>query len=316
MRECRADQFGLDERMTSTPVSRRALLAAAFVIPLAGCAPVIEAKPAVTPKPTPLPSQNADGDFAALEAQYGARLGVFAIDPRTNWTVEYRADERFAFCSTFKALAAAAVLARRSIAELDELIPYSYEDLVSHSPVTEQNIETGMTIRALCDAAVRYSDNTAGNLLLADLGGPVGLTSILREQGDQITQLDRTETDLNSAVPGDPRDTSSPRALAESLSRYAIGDALPGEKRDILNGWLNANTTGDTLIRAALPQGWSAGDKTGAGAYGTRNDIAIVYPPAGGPISIAILSTKADPDAEYDDALIADAARIVLKAAR
>jgi beta-lactamase class A len=291
-------------------------LAAAFVIPLAGCAPMTgEAQPTATPKPTPLPTDNADSDFAALEAQYGARLGVFAFDPQTNWAVEYRADERFAFCSTFKALAAGAVLGRRSIPELEEVVMYSSDDLLSHSPITEGSVETGMTIRELCDAAVRYSDNTAANLLFADLGGPAGLTAILREQGDQVTQLDRTETDLNSAVPGDPRDTSTPRALAKSLSRYAIGDALPEDKRDILNGWLNTNTTGDTLIRAALPQGWQAGDKTGGGAYGTRNDIAIVYPPAGQPISVAILSSKTDRDADYDDTLIADAARIVLKAA-
>ena len=309
-------ELGVDNRTTTAKVSRRAVVAAALLIPLAGCAPIVEeAKPTATPKPTPLPTQNADDDFAALEAQYGARLGVFAIDPKTSWTLEYRADERFAFCSTFKALAAVAVLGRRSIPELEEVVTYSSDDLVSHSPITEQNVETGMTIRELCDAAVRYSDNTAANLLFADLGGPAALTAILREQGDQVTQLDRTETELNSAVPGDPRDTSSPRALAESLGRYAIGDALPADKRDILNGWLNANTTGDTLIRAALPPGWQAGDKTGAGAYGTRNDIAIVYPPGGTPISIAILSSKADPDAAYDDALIADAARVVLTAA-
>jgi beta-lactamase class A len=254
--------------------------------------------------------------FALLEHRYDARLGVFGVDTASGRTVAHRADERFAFCSTFKALAAALVLQRRSLAELENVVRYSSSDLLANSPITAQHVDTGMTLRAVCDAAISYSDNTAGNLLFRELGGPSGFTRALRQIGDRSTHSDRIETDLNTAVPGDRRDTSSPRALAADLRKVAVGDVLSREKRALLTHWLITNTTGDKLIRAGVPHGWKVGDKTGLGGYGSRNDIAVIWPPRAKPLVLAILSTRPQKDATPSDDLVAGAARVAVAALR
>ncbi|GGE28298.1 beta-lactamase [Marinithermofilum abyssi] len=251
-------------------------------------------------------------DFAKLEDKFDARLGVFALDTGTNQTVTYRSDERFAYASTLKALAVGALLQQKSIADLDQRITYTRDDLVNYNPITEKHVDTGMTLKELCDASIRYSDNTAQNLILKQLGGPSGLKKSLREIGDDVTNPERFEPELNEVKPGETHDTSTPRALTTSLQAFTIGDALPTEKRTILTDWLKRNTTGDTLIRAGVPKGWEVADKTGAGSYGTRNDIAIIWPPKGNPIVLAILSSRDKKDADYNDKLIAQATKEVI----
>lgn len=194
------------------------------------------------------------------------------------------------------------------------MITYTKDDLVTYSPITEKHLDTGMSLKDIADAAIRYSDNTAGNLLFNELGGPAGFEQALREIGDMVTESARFEPDLNFTVPGDSRDTSTPRAVATSLQAFVVGDLLSSEKQAIMRDWLVGNTTGNTLIRAGVPEGWVVGDKSGAGSYGTRNDIAIVWPPNRDPIIIAILSDRNSEDATYDDALIAEAAKIVINA--
>ncbi|GAB1533980.1 MULTISPECIES: BBI family class A beta-lactamase [Brevibacillus] len=255
-----------------------------------------------------------DIKFAALEKQFGARLGVYAIDTETDLAVAYREDERFAFASTYKALAAGAVLHQKPLEELDKVITYTKDDLVTYSPITEKHVATGMTLREVADAAVRYSDNTAGNLLFKELGGPKGFESALRQIGDGVTKSERYETELNEAKPEDLRDTSTPKALATSLRAYTVGNALSSDKQKILIEWLQGNTTGAKLIRAGVSKDWIVGDKTGAASYGTRNDIGIIWPPNKKPIVIAVLSSRDKQDATYDDALIAEATKIVVDA--
>lgn len=249
-----------------------------------------------------------------LEERFDARLGVFAVDTGSGKRVEHRADERFAYASTFKALLAGAVLAATTDEQLDEVLTFASSDLVTYSPVTQDRVATGMTRRELADAAVRFSDNTAANVLLADVGGPEGLAAALRSVGDDVTRPVRTETALNEAVPGDVRDTSTPRALAGSLRAYAVDDALDDTDRALLTAWLEGSTTGDALIRAGTPDGWVVGDKTGSGGYGTRNDIAVITPPGRAPVVLAVLSDKGRAGAEHDDALIAEATRVALDA--
>ncbi|WP_396653001.1 class A beta-lactamase [Metabacillus arenae] len=259
-------------------------------------------------------ASSTDQKFAQLESEFDARLGVYAIDTGTNQTVAYRPDERFGYTSTFKALAAGAVLQQNSIEELSKIITYKEDDLVTYSPITEKHVDTGMTLREICEAAIRYSDNTAGNLLLKELGGPSGFEQAMRQIGDDVIKADRFEPYLNEAVPGDSRDTITPKALAASLGVFAVNDLLPTDKREIFTEWLGGNATGDTLIRAGMPEDWKVGDKSGAGGYGTRNDIAVVWPPNREPIVIAILSSRDKEDATYNDELIAQAAKVVVNA--
>ncbi|MBM0274873.1 class A beta-lactamase [Micromonospora tarensis] len=297
------------------------LVAASTVVAAAGCrgGDATEARPtsspqvtAAAPSPAATPSPAVEQEFRRLEKTFGARLGVYAVDTGTGRTVEHRADERFAYASTWKALAAAQVLGDTTDAELDRVVRYSARDLVAHSPVTEKHVTDGLSLRALADAAVRYSDNTAGNLLLRHLGGPQGFEARLREVGDTVTDAARYETQLNEAKPGDRRDTSTARALATDLRAYAVGEALAPADRDLLRGWLRGNTTGGALVRAGAPAGWVVGDKTGTGGYGTRNDIAVLWPPGRAPIVLAVLTSRDEKDATADDALIAQATTVVV----
>ncbi|WP_411675020.1 class A beta-lactamase [Cytobacillus kochii] len=255
----------------------------------------------------------SSGKFAQLEEKYGAKLGVYAIDTGNEETVAYQEDERFAYASTFKALAGAVLLKENPISILDEKRMYTKEDLVTYSPITEKYVDEGMTLREIAKAAMQYSDNTAGNLLFAELGGPDQLEEALRAIGDDVTEMDRLETELNEATPGDTRDTSTPKALATNLRIVGLTDELSEEKREIFQEWFKGNTTGDTLIKSGVPTDWIVGDKSGAASYGTRNDIAIVWPPNDEPIVIAILSNKQEKEAEYDDQLIGEATEIVLE---
>lgn len=268
------------------------------------------AAPACSPK-----AAASASSFSQLENEFDARVGVFALDTGTGEAVAYRADERFAFGSTFKALAAGAVLDAVSLAELDAIVTYTAEDLVPHSPATAPSVDQGLRLREVAEAAVQQSDNTAGNLLLDRLGGAAAFDAALSTLGDDVTEPVRTEPTLNDYVPGDTRDTSTPRALATDLCAYAVGDAFDSaDKRKIFGDWLRGSTTGDTLIRAGVPADWTVGDKSGAAAYATRNDIAVLWRPDGAPIVVAVLTDSAQPDAEYDDALVAAAAAGVVEA--
>ncbi|WP_071715856.1 class A beta-lactamase Bla1 [Bacillus sp. N35-10-4] len=259
-------------------------------------------------------NQATHKEFSKLEQKFDARLGVYAIDTGTNQTISYRPNERFAFASTYKALAAGVLLQQNSIDTLNEVIKFTKEDLVDYSPVTEKHVDTGMTLGEIAEAAVRYSDNTAGNILFHKIGGSKGYEKALRKMGDRVTMSDRFETELNEAIPGDIRDTSTAKAVATNLKDLTVGNALPHQKRNILTDWMKGNATGDKLIRAGVPTDWVVADKSGAGSYGTRNDVAIVWPPNRSPIIIAILSSKDEKEATYDNQLIAEAAEVVVNA--
>ncbi|VWC76947.1 PenA family class A beta-lactamase [Burkholderia lata] len=286
---------------------RRALLLVAATTPLVmtvnACAPLIS--PA---KDSPSTS------LAALERSVGGRLGVCAIDTANGKQVQYRANERFPFCSTFKAMLGAAVLAQ-SVERpqlLQQLIVYQRNDLVDYSPVTEQHVGTGMTVADLCRALFAYSDNSAANLLTNLVGGPTALTAYARSIGDNTFRLDRLETELDSSLPGDPRDTTTPAAMAASLNLLTLGNALPAAQRELLVDWLRGNKVGDKRIRAGVPAGWMVGDKTGTGDYGTTNDVGVVWPPARLPIVLAIYYTQTHSDAKPREDVVAAAARIAL----
>jgi beta-lactamase class A len=268
-----------------------------------------------SPAASPSTSATTTAAFAALESEFHANLGLYALDTGSGRTVAFNADERFAFCSTIKAMAASVLLQRETDQQLNQVIKYGKSDLVDYSPVTSLHVGTGMTLTAIMAAAIDVSDNTANNLMLEQLGGPSALQTALRGLGDTTTNVDRNEPTVNTATPGDPRDTTSPRAFATDLRAFVLGNALSSSRRAQLVSWLQANTTGGPYIRAAVPTGWKVGDKTGNGDYGTRNDIAVVWPPDNAaPIVIAVLSNRgANQNATSNDALIADAAKIALR---
>ena len=237
-----------------------------------------------------------------LEAQLGGRIGVVAIDTGSGARIAHREAERFAMCSTFKWILAGAVLDQddRSGAILERRLSFGPQDLLAHSPVTEEHLAEGsLTIAELCKAAVEASDNTAANTLLRFIGGPAALTRYLRKIGDPSTRLDRIEPSLNSNLRGDPRDTTTPNAMLATMHTLLIGNALSAASRETLLLWMKNCETGRHRLRAGLPSTWTAGDKTGTGDRGAANDDAIVWPPQRSPILVAayLSDSRAAPQA-------------------
>jgi beta-lactamase class A len=255
--------------------------------------------------------------LAAIEAKVGGRVGVFALDTGNGREFAHRPDELFAMCSTFKWVLAAAILARveRGKLSLDERVSYDSTELIDNSPSTSSHVTEGfMTVSALSEAAVTVSDNTAANLLLVRLGGPARFTEFVRSLGDSLTRLDRKEPALNSNEPGDPRDTTSPRAMAGLMRKVLCGDVLSPGGRERLLGWLRACGTGKDRLRAGLSRDWSAGDKTGTGQRGAVNDVAIAWPSRRAPILIASYLSDGSAGLPALTAAQADIGRLVARA--
>ncbi|SKC80909.1 beta-lactamase class A [Burkholderia sp. CF099] len=257
--------------------------------------------------------------FEKLEASSGGRLGVAALNTADGSYVGYRESERFPMCSTFKLLVVALVL-KRSMAErslLDERVRYGDADLVANSPVTKRRTGEGMTIGELSAAALQHSDNTAANLLLTAVGGPEVLNQFALSIGDEWFDLLRGEPEVNVSVPGDMRDTTTPRAMMLDVQKLLLADDVLGpQQREQLKAWMLGNATGAARIRAAVPgSGWLVADTTGSGDYGTANDVAVVYPPSAAPFVIAIYFTGVTPkQTPPRDEVVAEAARIVFDA--
>jgi beta-lactamase class A len=252
--------------------------------------------------------------FAALEMQYNARLGVYAADLLSPRVVAYREDDRFAMCSTFKTYAAGRALqmADRGQLNLDTAVRITAGDILANSPVTEQAVGGTLTLGGLCEAALQRSDNAAANLLLRNIGGPPAVTAFAREIGDNQTRLDRWETDLNSAIPGDDRDTTTPAAFAAGYRTLLTGGVLSAHGRAQLITWMKGNVT--SSMRPALPPGWTSADKTGTGDYGSTNDVGVTCGQNGRMILLALMarSTTDDPNAPALRPLIGDATKAVL----
>jgi beta-lactamase class A len=251
-----------------------------------------------------------------LERRSGGGLGVAVLDTQTGRRFDWRGEQRFRMCSTFKMPLSAAILRRvdQDRERLDRRITYGADVLMGNSPVVEKHVGQGMTVGDLCEATIIWSDNAAANLLLDALGGPADLTRFLRAIGDQTTRCDRREPELNTGAPDDPRDTTTPTAILATWKTLLIDDVLSPASRKQLNAWLVANKTGNKRLRAGLPSGWRVGDKTGNNGKDTTNDIAIAWPPGRKPVLIATFHDRGSSDDDARNAVLADVARAVVAA--
>lgn len=295
-----------DDRLS---VRRRALLMIAMTAPFASLSRSASAASAA--------SASVQDALAKLEQSANGRLGLVAFDTGSGKAVEYRAGERFSFCSTFKTIAAAAILKRSETQGelLGKRISYTRQDTDSsgYAPITGKLVGKGMTVSELCAATLQYSDNAAVNLMMKELGGPADVTAFARAIGDETFRLDRWEPDLNSAVPGDLRDTTTPAAMVQTLQKLMLGNALGSLQREQLVFWMKKNRTGDARIRAGVPTDWIVADKTGTGSYGTTNDIGVLWPPGRAPIVIVAYFTQHNQAAKPRDDVIADATRTIVQ---
>ncbi len=278
----------------------------AVLTPLLGFASALAA--------SPVGAADLQATVAGIEADSGARLGVALLDTGSGSIIGHRLDERFPMCSTFKALLVGAILTKvdAGTEQLARRIPIAQADILSYAPVTKLYVgSSGLSIAELCEAAVTVSDNTAANLLLATLGGPSGLTRAARALGDSITRLDRTEPDLNEATPGDPRDTTTPAAMAQTLSKLTTGNALSAASRDLLTGWMIGCKTGAARLRAGLPGEWRVGDKTGSGSHGSSNDVAVIWLAGRAPVIVTSYLTESRASDDTRNAVHAAVGRAV-----
>ena len=236
----------------------------AFLLGAAACLAPLAARAAST-------LESARETIAAIEAREGGRLGLAVLDAGGGAYLGYRDDERFPMCSTFKLLAAAAVLKRVDLGaeRLDRKIAYAAADLLDYAPVAKAHVaEGGMSVADLCAAAIDWSDNTAANLILQSIGGPAGFTQFARSLGDSVTRLDRIEPELNASIPGDERDTTSPRAMLDDMRAVLTGSALSEASRRQLESWLVDDKVGDKRLRAGLPPRGASATRPAAATTG------------------------------------------------
>ena len=261
------------------------------------------------------PSADFVSQLAQIEQANGGRLGVAVLDIKSKQVTGQRMNERFPMCSTFKVLVVGALLAQVDAGreDLSRSIKFTAGDLVSYSPATKDHVgDKGMTLAELCEAAITLSDNTAANLLLKCVGGPSGVTLYARSLGDKMTQLDRIEPDLNDVPPGDPRDTTTPAAMLESLNTLVFGQVLSPGSREKLIAWLKGNQTGATRLRAGLPKDCQVGDKTGSN-QNSANDIAVIWPSNRSPLIVTVYLTETTSSPEQRNETIAAIGRALVK---
>lgn len=284
---------------------RRTLLAAA---------PVLLAAPALAktrPGAPPL--------FGAYEQQTGGRIGVFIQNLASGEGVGWRADERFVMCSTFKASLVGMVLGRveHGHERLERAVRFGPAELEDYAPIAKANLarrggELGeLTVAELCAGAASWSDNTCANLLLASVGGPSALTGFWRRIGDPVTRLDHNEPELNRSPPGDPHDTTTPRAMAGNLQKLLLAGPLSQAGRDRLGGWLVDCKTGDNRLRGGLPKTWKIANKTGNNGKDASGDIALVWPAPDRPVAICVYTQGGSPSPEQVQATFAAIGRMV-----
>ncbi len=295
-------------------ITRRTLIGASLLaVPTSLSLSSLAAERRSEPSPDRFSDRAIQQQLADLERRHGGRLGVAILDTASQRLISHRGDERFALCSTFKCLAAAHVLARvdRKQEDLSRRIVYSAEQLVPYSPTTELHVGgQGLSVGSLCEAAMTLSDNTAANLMLDSMGGPEGLTAWLRSIGDTQTRLDRREPELNENRPGDPRDTTTPVAMLQTLNTLVLGEKLTLASRDQLTAWLVNNQTGDKKLRAGVPARWRVGDKTGSGANNASNDVAVIWPGDRPPVLVTAYYTGSKASGDQINALMADIGRL------
>lgn len=291
-------------------IERRELLGSAAVLAALSVSPVSLAKSSKRP--------DIGARLSELEGE--GRLGVYILDTKTGEFAGHRTQEHFAMCSTFKLPLVAGCLRAADAGRLDleEILPYGPRDLLEWAPVTGPNVDRGgLPIRTLLQAAQEVSDGVAANLLVRRLGGPTAVTAMFRDMGDAVTRLDRYEPMLGMVLSADLRDTTTPRAMAELVTRITTGSILTSAARTRLLDWMVATATGTKRLRAGLPAEWRSGNKTGTGrAPGTTNkcnDIAITFPPGKAPVIIAAYydsGVYTDQIEDWQQAVLAKVGRI------
>jgi beta-lactamase class A len=258
--------------------------------------------------------EEAGSALEGYERSTGGRIGLYAENHKTGSKIAWRADERFAMCSSFKASLAACVLARvdRGEDSLDQVMTFDQKDIQEWAPTAKANLAKGsLSVGEACQGAVERSDNTCANLLVARIGGPDVLTEFWRKTGDAVTRLDHYEHEMSRSQPPDPSDTTSPAAMTGSLGSFILGDVLSPDSRARLTSWMRNCKTGLDLLRAGMPKGWAVADKTGSNGRDVVGDIAVAWPEPDHPLIMAVYTQGGSAEPKQLRRVLADIGKLI-----
>lgn len=290
-------------------MNRRALLVGAGALSVAGC----QSETISAAAPAAAAERLVALDFGALEERFKGRMGfAFASEGvRGGW----RENERFVYCSTFKMYLAAAMMirAQSGLEDLSRAVPVTQADMISHAPITQKAVGRTLTLTELMKGTVEESDNPAANILIREMGGLDAMRQFYRDLDDSTTRVDRLEPEMNR-LDGD-KDTILPSQSVRNIERLILSNTSPlnAEMKRLLLEWMVATPTGQARLKAGVPQGWTVAHKTGTGGYGPANDIGVLYPVEGAPITVAAYFHGSDQSsADQREAAIAEATRQML----
>ncbi|KTT83107.1 BlaZ-like penicillin-hydrolyzing class A beta-lactamase [Mammaliicoccus sciuri] len=254
-------------------------------------------------------------DLKKVEDKYDANIGVYALNTATDEEITFNEDKRFAYASTFKAVSSAMLLEKTPHNELNNKVHVSKEDIVPYSPVLEKFINKDITIKKLIEATMLYSDNTANNMIIEELGGYKEVNKRLKSLDDKTTKPSRMEPELNIYDPKSNRDTSTPQAFGKTLNKLINDGRLSKENKAFLIDLMINNKSGDTLIKKGAPKNFKVADKSGqAITYASRNDVAFVYPKGESkPIVLVIFTNKEGKTDKPNDKVVSETAKVVLE---
>lgn len=254
-------------------------------------------------------------DLKKVEDKYDANVGVYALNTATDEEITFNEDMRFAYASTFKALSSAMLLEKTPHNKLNKKVHVSKEDIVPYSPVLEKFINKDITIKKLIEATMLYSDNTANNMIIEELGGYKEVNKRLKSLDDKTTKPSRMEPELNNYDPKNNRDTSTPQAFGKTLNKLINDGRLSKENKTFLIDLMINNKSGDTLIKKGAPKNFKVADKSGqAITYASRNDVAFVYPKGESkPIVLVIFTNKEGKTDKPNDKVVSETAKVVLE---
>ncbi|MDQ7131232.1 BlaZ-like penicillin-hydrolyzing class A beta-lactamase [Mammaliicoccus sciuri] len=254
-------------------------------------------------------------DLKKVEDKYDANIGVYALNTANDKEITFNEDKRFAYASTFKAVSSAMLLEKTPHNKLNKKVHVSKEDIVPYSPVLEKFINKDISIKKLIEATMLYSDNTANNMIIDELGGYKEVNKRLKSLDDKTTKPSRMEPELNNYNPKSNRDTSTPQAFGKTLNKLIKDGRLSKENKAFLIDLMINNKSGDTLIKKGAPKNFKVADKSGqATTYASRNDVAFVYPKGESkPIVLVIFTNKESKTDKPNDKVVSEIAKVVLE---
>ncbi len=223
---------------------------------------------------------------------------------------------------------------------LDDLIEIEQRDVyLTASTISDLIDDPGLqiSIHNLLEMMLQTSDNIATDVLMRVAGGSSAVTASMAEAGidgirvdrptwalianwlgaadvgeanriepgpyRELLMAERTDADvaaLNAVFNADPRDTATPAAMAELLTRIWNRELLSEESSALLIDIMYRCQTGEGRLKGVLPPGTRVAHKTGTIGQ-TTNDVGIIDLPGDAGHVVAVVYIKESAIETYAD---------------